>query len=285
MRFPFIAAEKANYPIVALCRNLEVTRAGFYAWRRRPVPKRAQRNAAALVHIRAVHRRSRQRYGSPRVHRQLQENGVAIGLHRVARLMRLDGLRGRMKRRFRVTTDSNHNLRVAPNLVARQFDVARPNRVWLSDITYLATAEGWLYLSAVLDLHSRRLVGWSLDDHLEASGACRALRQAIAARRPRPGLIVHSDRGVQYAGNDYQRILRAHRLQCSMSRKGDCWDNAPMESFFGSLKRELDQQKPWPTMRAAEDDVGQFIRFYNYERLHSALDYRSPARYEMKAVS
>jgi putative transposase len=285
MRFRFILAEKAHYPIVALCRNLEVTRAGFYAWCHRPVPKRELRDATALVHVRAVYKRSHRRYGSPRVYRQLQEERVPIGRHRVARLMRLDGLRGKAKRRYRVTTNSRHDLRVAPNLVARQFEVEGPNQVWLSDITYLATAEGWLYLSAVLDLHSRRIVGWSLDDHLEASGVCRALRHAIATRRPPPGLVVHSDRGVQYAGEDYQRLLRAHQVRCSMSRKGNCWDNAPMESFFGSLKRELDQPKPWPTMRAAEDDVAEFIRFYNHERLHSALDYRSPVRYEMKTES
>jgi putative transposase len=285
MRFRFIEAEKAVYPVVALCRNLEVTRAGFYTWRKHQVPKRTRRDAAALVHVRAVHKASKGRYGSPRVYRQLREDRVAIGRHRVARLMRLDGLRGKAKRRFRVTTNSSHSLRVAPNLVDRQFEVERPNQVWLSDITYLATAEGWLYLSAVLDLHSRRIVGWSVDDNLEASGVCRALRQAVATRCPEPGLIVHSDRGVQYAGEDYQRILRAHHFRCSMSRKGDCWDNSPMESFFGTLKRELDQQKPWPTMRAAEEDVAQFIRFYNYERLHSTLDYRSPVRYELSAES
>ena len=285
MRFLFIEAEKAVYPIVSLCRNLEVTRAGFYAWRKNQVPKRTRRDAAALVHVRAVHKASKGRYGSPRVYRQLREDRVAIGRHRVARLMRFDGLRGKAKRRFRVTTNSSHKLRVAPNLVNRQFEVERPNQVWLSDITYLATAQGWLYLSAVLDLHSRRIVGWSVDDSLEASGVCRALRQAVATRCPEPGLIVHSDRGVQYAGEDYQRILRAHHFRCSMSRKGDCWDNSPMESFFGTLKRELDQQKPWPTMRAAEEDVAQFIRFYNHERLHSTLDYRSPVRYELSAES
>jgi transposase InsO family protein len=210
--------------------------------------------------------------------------GVAIGRHRVAKLLRNEGLRGKTWRRYRITTNSNHAYPIAPNRVARKFRVEGPNQVWLSDITYLATSEGWLYLSCFLDLYSRRIVGWSLDDTLEASATCHTLAQATAVRAPKAGLVVHSDRGVQYAGGDFQRLLRMHGFICSMSRKGNCWDNSPMESFFASLKREIDTQKPWPTRASAEAEIASYIAYYNQERRHSALDYLTPLEYEMKNI-
>jgi transposase InsO family protein len=202
----------------------------------------------------------------------------------VARLMSGDGLRAKATRRFRITTNSRHDFPVAKNLLARNFEAERPNHVWLSDITYLWTDEGWLYLNSLLDLYGRRIVGWGASENLEASSPCRVLRQALAVRRPRAGLIHHSDRGVQYAGHAYQRILREHGITCSMSRKGNCWDNAPMESFFATLKREIGQTR-WPTRSAAVHAIDAYITYYNQERLHSTLDYVSPLNYEMRKVA
>jgi putative transposase len=284
VRFRFIQTEKAWYPVAALCRNLQVSRAGFYAWNRRPLSRRTVVNQAALVHIRAIYRQHKQRYGSPRVCKALRAGGIKIGRHRVARLMSDDGLRAKATRRFRVTTNSRHPFPVAKNLLARTFEIDRPNRVWLSDITYLWTDEGWLYLTSLLDLCGRRIVGWGASETLDADSTCRVLRRALTVRRPAPGLIHHSDRGVQYAGHAYQRILHEHGVTCSMSRKGNCWDNAPMESFFATLKREIGQSR-WPTRSAAVNAIDAYIAYYNHERLHSALDYRSPAQYEMRSVA
>jgi len=284
VRFRFIQTEKAWYPVAALCRNLQVSRAGFYAWNGRPLSRRTVVNHVALVHIRAIYRQHNKRYGSPRVCKALRAGGFKIGRHRVARLMSDDGLRAKATRRFRVTTNSRHAFPVAKNLLARTFEIDRPNRVWLSDITYLWTDEGWLYLTALLDLCGRRIVGWGTSETLDADSTCRVLRRALTLRRPAPGLIHHSDRGVQYAGHAYQRILREHGITCSMSRKGNCWDNAPMESFFATLKREIGQTR-WPTRSAAANAIDAYIAYYNHERLHSALDYRSPAQYEMRSVA
>jgi putative transposase len=284
VRFRFIQTEKAWYPVAALCRNLQVSRAGFYAWNGRPLSRRTVVNHAALVHIRAIYRQHKKRYGSPRVCKALRAGGIKIGRHRVARLMSDDGLRAKATRRFRVTTNSRHAFPVAKNLLARNFEIDRPNRVWLSDITYLWTDEGWLYLTSLLDLCGRRIVGWGASESLDADSTCCVLRRALTVRRPAPGLIHHSDRGVQYAGHAYQRILREHGITCSMSRKGNCWDNAPMESFFATLKREIGQSR-WPTRSAAVNAIDAYIAYYNHERLHSALDYRSPAQYEMRSVA
>jgi putative transposase len=284
VRFRFIQTEKAWYPVAALCRNLQVSRAGFYAWNGRPLSRRTVVNHAALVHIRAIYRQHKKRYGSPRVCKALRAGGIKIGRHRVARLMSDDGLRAKATRRFRVTTNSRHAFPVAKNLLARNFEIDRPNRVWLSDITYLWTDEGWLYLTSLLDLCGRRIVGWGASESLDADSTCCVLRRALTVRRPAPGLIHHSDRGVQYAGHAYQRILREHGITCSMSRKGNCWDNAPMESFFATLKREIGQSR-WPTRSAAVNAIDAYIADYNHERLHSALDYRSPAQYEMRSVA
>lgn len=283
MRFRFIEAEKANYPITVLCEVLRVRRSGFYAWRVRAPSVRAQRNVAARVHIRAIYRQHRRRYGSPRVYLELHKQGVALGRHRVARLMREEGLRAKAKRRYCVTTNSAHHHRVAPNRVARNFSAPAPNRVWLTDITYLETREGWLYLTCFLDVYSRRVIGWVVDESLHAEPICRALIEATARRQPGPGLLVHSDRGVQYAGEHFQRLLRQHGFVSSMSRKGNCWDNAPMESFFATLKREI-ADAPWPTKSAAEAELAAYFTYYNHERRHSTLDYRTPAEYESAAT-
>lgn len=278
MKFRFIEAEKAHYPIAALCRNLCVTRSGFYAWSKRSPSKRALSNGAAQVHIRAIYRQHKGAYGSPRVRCELQTLGFKLGRHRVARLMREDGLRARSRRRFHNTTNSRHEFPIATNRLARRFQWPLPNQAWLTDITYVATDEGWLYLSCILDLHSRRLVAWGVSETLSASASCHVLRQAIALRRPAPGLIHHSDRGVQYACDDYQRILRHHAITCSMSRKGNCWDNAPMESFFGTLKREIGER--WHSRAEATRAIADYIDYYNYHRLHSVLGYTTPVHYE-----
>ena len=280
MRFRFIEAEKAHHCIKLLCRVLRVSRSGFYAWRTRPESRRAQIDRTLLVHIRATYRQHLRRYGSPRVWRELRRGGLVVGRHRVARLMRLDGLRARTKRRFCVTTNSRHRLGIAPNRVRRRFTATRPNQLWLGDITYVWTKEGWMYLACLLDIYSRRIIGWAVDDTLEAAVACRALRQAFATRRPPRGLMHHSDRGLQYASAKYQHLLTQHGAISSMSRKGDCWDNAPMESFFGTLKRELVDGNGFASKLDAERSIADYITYYNRQRLHSALDYVSPVDYE-----
>jgi len=279
MRFRFILAEKANYPVTTMCRVLRVTRSGFYAWSNRKPSKRDRTDRAALVHIRAIHRAHRGRYGSPRIHRELKKGTHALGRHRIARLMRLDGITARAKRRFRVPHDGSTTKRIAPNRLRREFRVAQPNRVWLGDITYLHTANGWIFLSCFLDLHSRCIVGWSVSPTLEARATCHALQRAARERRPGPHLLVHSDRGVQYAGEEFQRLLRQLGFVGSMSRKGNCWDNAPMESFFATLKREL-ALPSMLTAREVERLIGEYIDYYNHVRLHSALDYMTPSAYE-----
>jgi transposase InsO family protein len=244
-----------------------------------------QTDRTLLVHIRATYRQHLRRYGAPRIWRELRRDGLAIGRHRVARLMRLDGLRARTKRRFRVTTDSRHRLAIAPNLIRRRFTATRPNQLWLGDITYVWTKEGWMFLACLLDVYSRRIVGWAVDETLEAAVACRALRNALAARRPSAGLTHHSDRGVQYASAHYLHLLAQHGAVSSMSRKGDCWDNAPMESFFATLKRELVDGDGYESKLAAERSIGEYIAYYNRRRLHSALDYVSPMDYESDAAA
>ncbi len=284
VRFRFVEEQKAFHSVVALCRNLQVKRSGFYAWRKRPLSRRARTNGAAAVHIRAIYRRHRCRYGSPRIRGELRDEGFALGRHRVARLMREEGLRAKGSRSFRRTTNSGHGLPVAKNVLARRFKWEQPNQAWLTDITYLPTAEGFVYLSCMLDLYSRRIIAWEVSDSLDASASCRVLQRAVALRKPPSGLIHHSDRGVQYASEDYQRSLRRHGITCSMSRKGNCWDNSPMESFFATLKREIEDLR-WPTGSAAAHAVAAYITYYNDVRAHSLLGYLSPVQYELRAVA
>ena len=270
--------EKALYPVVVLCRVLRVSRSGFYAWHSRPESKRAARDRVLRVHLRAAFRQHKGRCGSPRLHRDLRAIGERVSRKRIARLMRLDGLMARRPRRFRRTTDSRHGFRCSPNLIRRRFATGAPNRVWVADITYLWTDAGWVYLACVLDLGSRRIVGWSLQTHLATDLALQALRAALVHRRPR---IHHSDRGVQYASTGYQAELRQHRIASSMSRKGNCWDNAVMESFFGTLKQELHPLR-FDDVEHARREIAEYIAYYNTSRRHSALLYVSPMEYELK---
>jgi putative transposase len=277
MSFRFIEDHRDAYPVRLMCAVLEVSPAGYYAWRERPVSARVSANATLVAEIRQVHRDSGQRYGSPRVHAALRTQGRGPSRGRIERLMRRYGIRAIMAPPRRVrTTDSRHNLPIAPNLIARDFTAAAPNRVWLADITYIPTAEGWLYLAAIMDLFSRKIVGWAMRDHMRAELVSSALAMAIRQQRPGAGLIHHSDRGVQYASHD---------ITASMSRKADCYDNAPMESFFHTLKTELVHHRNYQTRTEAQRDVFAFIEgFYNRTRLHSAIGYIAPIEMELKAA-
>jgi putative transposase len=277
MSYAFIRDHVVGFPIQVMCEVLGVSRSGYYDWASRPESARAVEDRAVAAEIRTAHAVSRGRYGSPRVHAALRAQGRRVGRKRVARLMRGMGLSARRKRRFRRTTDSAHPFPVAPNLLGRDFTAAAPDRVWLADLTYIWTAEGWLYLAVVLDLFSRRVVGWAMADHLGHELALAALDMAITRQRPTPGLTHHSDRGVQFAAHEYRKRLQQHGILCSMSRKGDCWDNAPMESFYATLKGELVEQRDYLTRDEATADVFLFLEgWYNRRRLHSALGYLTP---------
>jgi putative transposase len=267
--------------VVVLCRVLGVSRSGFYAWKRRP-PSAAEQRREELTHeVRRIHAEVKQRYGSPRMHAELVARGRPCCVNLVAKLMREAGVTAKVRRRFVKTTDSNHSLPVAANLLDRQFEVAEPNAVWLADITYVPTGEGWVYLAAVEDLFSRRVVGWSLSESMTSRLVVDALEMAVGRRRPGEGLLAHSDRGSQYASEHYQRVLAGEGVVCSMSRKGDCWDNAPMESFFASLKKELVHREEYATRERAKASIFEYIEvFYNRVRRHSSLGFMSPAEYE-----
>lgn len=281
MRYRFVRDQAHRYPVVILCHVLKVARSGYYAWRDRPTSRRHRENDRLLQLIRDVFAGSRETYGSPRVHAQLRGQGERCGKHRVARLMRRQGLIAKQRRRYRATTDSRHDLPVAPNRLDRDFGQGPLNRVWVSDITYVPTAQGWLYVATVMDLGSRRIVGWAMSARIDTALVCEALQAALAQRQPAPGLLHHSDRGSQYASAAYQALLARHGLVCSMSRKGNCWDNAPMESFFHSLKVEELARRTFETRAAARQAVFTYIEvWYNRQRLHSTLGYRSPEQYE-----
>ena len=280
--YRFIQEEKAAFPIATLCRVLEVGRSGYYAWARRGVSARATADAALTTRIAAAHERSRRTSGAPRVHAELRAQGVRCARKRVARLMRAAGLAGCHRRRRIRTTVADPTRTPAPNLVARDFTAPAVDRLWLGDITFVPTAEGWLYLAVLLDAHSRRVVGWAMADHLRAELALDAFRMALAGRRPAAGLIHHSDRGCQYTAIAYQEALAARAITPSMSRAGDCYDNAMAESFFATLKAELIDTRPWATRRAAQQAIFEWLEvWYNRQRAHSALGYRSPATYEL----
>ena len=284
MRFEFVQAEKASFPVAVLCDVLEVSRSGYYAWTKRGPSARTQDDAKLAAEVKAVHERSRGRYGSPRVHRALRRKGVRVGEKRVARLMRESGLRGRRKRPFRKTTNSNHAEPIAPNVLERDFAPEAPNHSWAGDVTYIATAEGFAFLAVLLDLYSRRVVGWAMSDTNDTALALAALHRAARRRRLRHGLVHHTDRGSPYASGDYRRAIAGYGMVQSMSRKGDCWDNAVSESFFATLRAELCDEESYPTRVAAERSIGAYIEhFYNVERLHSHLDYVSPIEFELRA--
>jgi len=279
--YRFIRAERATYPIVVLCRVLRVARSAYYAWARRGVSARAQADAALATQIVAAHERSRRTYGAPRIHAELRAQGTRCARKRVARLMRAAGLVGCHRRRRTRTTVAEPTHVPAPNLVARDFRASAPNRLWLGDITYVATHEGWLYLAVLPDAHSRRVVGWAMADHHRAELAANALAMALRARRPPPGLVQHTDRGSQYTAAAYRAALAARGVTASMSRAGECLDNAMAESFFATLKAELVDIRTWPTRAAARQAIFEWIEvWYNRQRRHSALASRAPVAHE-----
>jgi len=284
VRFVFIHAERALYPVRVLCAVLAVSRSGYYAWIDRPKPARTTADAQLAVAIAAAHQRSRATYGSPRVHVDLHAQGFRVGRKRIERLMRERGIQGRRKRRFRRTTDSNHAQPIAPNVLARQFEVTAANAVWVTDVTCVWTGEGWLFLAVMLDLFARRVVGWAAREVNDTALALAALGHALRERNPGPGLVHHSDRGSPYASGDYRRALASHGIVASMSRRGDCWDNAVAESFFATIKTELIEHAGYATREAAITSIAEYIeRFYNPQRRHSYLGYISPIEFELKA--
>ena len=281
MKYPRIAEHRDQYPIRWMCSALAVSSRGYRAWRSRPEPTRRQEDRRLLIDIRTSFEQSDRTYGSPRVLKDLKEQGQQVSEKRIARIMQENGITAKVKRRFKLTTQSGHNLPVHQNLLNRDFAVDRPNRVWLGDITYIRTEEGWLFLAALLDLCSRRVVGWNAADRIDRWLTLTALKQALRARRPAPGLIHHSDQGGQYAAYEYQRCLKQAQVTPSMSRKGDCWDNAPMESFFSTLKRERVNRRRYWSRQEATEDLGVYLDRYNHVRRHSQLEGMSPVRYEL----
>jgi putative transposase len=267
-----------------MCSLLRASRAGYYAWRERKPSERDQKDAKLASQIRLIHKHSHETYGSPRIHAQLRHDGTRVGRKRVARVMRKEGVAVRLRRRYRKTTDSNHGHPIAPNLLKRRFainSIRARDRVWASDITYIDTMEGWLYLAVVLDLRSRRVVGWSMSQSLETPIVLDALRMALSRRQPGKGVLHHSDRGSQYADKLFRQLLKDHGMECSMSRKGDCWDNAVVESFNATIKTELIHRTKWITREQARAAVYKWIEtWYNSQRLHSTLGYRSPNEFE-----
>jgi putative transposase len=283
VRFAFIATEKAAFPIRLLCRTLQVSRAGYYAWHGRSPAPRTRADARLALEIAAIHAESRRCYGSPRIHAELAARGCRTGRKRVARLMRVRGLVARRRRRFRITTQSRHPLPVAPNVLAREFTRPGRDQAWVTDITYIPTDEGWLYLAVILDLYSRFAVGWAMSERITDDLTLDALAMALRRRSPYRGLLHHSDRGSQYASGDYQRVLAAHGIVGSMSRRGNCWDNAVAESFFATLKVELVRDAAWATRAAARSELFEYLEvFYNGQRRHSALGYLSPRAFELR---
>lgn len=284
MKFDFIAAKEVAFPVATMCRVLGVSPSGYYACKSRPPSKRLADDARVAAEVAAAHKASRGIYGSPRVHRELKAKGLKVGKKRVERLMNEKGLRGRSKKRFVRTTDSKHDDPVAPNVLERRFETTTPNEAWVGDVTYIATAQGWLFLAVLLDLFSRRVVGWATSDTNDTTLALAALDHAVRSRRPNAGLIHHTDRGSPYASEDYRATLAARGLVASMSRTGDCYDNAVAESFFASLKAEWVDYEDYADHDVGHASVGEYIeRFYNPTRRHSHLGYVSPIEFELRS--
>jgi len=278
VRYAFIATEEAHYPREILCHVMEVSSSGFASWRRGGTRCKRRTDIQLLTLIRAIHHRVKGAYGSPRMYDEIKDAGHPVSRTRVERLMRENGIRARHKRRYKATTDSKHAFPVAQNLLDRQFNPSAPGTVFSADITYIATDEGWLYLAVVLDLFDRSVVGWAMRNRMKTDLVGDALRMAWFRRRPQPGAMHHSDRGSQYASHEFQALLAQFGMTCSMSRKGNCWDNAPTESFFNSLKNERVHGTRYETRDAAKADIFEYIElFYNRRRRHSALHGKSPA--------
>ncbi|MAW81395.1 MAG: IS3 family transposase [Parvularcula sp.] len=284
-RFAFIETWKKAWPIEQMCRVLQVTSRGFRAWRSRTMSRRQREDLVILAHIREQHRLALGSYGRPRMTEELKELGLIVGHRRVGRLMKQNNIRAHRTRKHKATTDSNHRFNVAPNLLDRDFSASGPNQKWAGDISYIWTREGWLYLAVILDLYSRRVIGWAASNRMKKDLAIRALDMAINLRQPPPGCLHHTDRGSQYCSHDYQKILRKQGFQVSMSGKGICYDNSVVETFFKSLKAELIWRQTWTTRREAEAALFQYINgFYNPRRRHSALGWKSPLAFERNAA-
>jgi len=280
--YELVDSEKTAFPVAVLCEAIGISRSAYYAWRRSSPSARELANERLLVEIRSIHVENDARYGSPRIRDELRERGQEVGRHRVARLMRENGLWARVRRRFRHTTDSRHKLPVAPNLLAQNFTATAPNQAWVGDITYVWTAEGWAYLAVLLDLYSRRVVGWALRKSLSRELALAALDHALTCRKPQPGLVHHTDRGSQYASHEYRQRLATHGALCSMSAAGNCYDNAVAESFFATLKKELVHGCAFETRSEAYDAISGYIEnYYNAKRRHSAAGNQSPINFEL----
>ena len=283
--FRFIDAQKADFPVAFACRVLGVSRSGYYQWLKEPTSNRCRSDEQLATTIRDIHAEHKGRYGSPRIHQELRARGERVGRKRVARLMTNQGLRGRAPKRFRRTTDSRHDHPIAPNILARNFTAEEPNQAWVGDITYVPTREGWLYLAVLLDLFSRRVVGWATSDTIDTLLALSALNMALSQRQPSSNLVHHTDRDCRYASAEYRRALAAAGITASMSRRGDCWDNAVAESFFATLEKELLDGNLLVSRAHAANAIADYIEnYYNAHRLHSSLDYVSPVEYELTAA-
>jgi putative transposase len=284
-RFAFIDAWKKTYAICRMCKVLEVSARGYRAWRSRPMSQRQRDDMVLLAHIREQHKRSRHSYGRPRMTDELREIGLKAGQRRVGRLMRENSIVVIRTRKYKVTTDSNHTLAVAPNLLDRDFSATAPNQKWAGDITYIWTSEGWLYLAVILDLYSRRIIGWAVSSRMKRDLAIQALDMAVALRQPPKDRIHHTDRGSQYCSHDYQKRLTKYGFKVSMSGKGNCYDNAVVETFFKTLKAELIWRSIWQTRRQTEAALFEYINgFYNPRRRHSTLAGKSPLAFERMAA-
>ncbi len=286
MKYWFIDQYSSLHGVQRMCRVIGASRSGYYGWKRQQESKRQKENEKILMEIKESHKNSHKIYGSPRITEDLQANGTKCSENRVARLMKVHGIIAKTKKKFKATTNSKHNLPIAENLLNQDFAAEKPNTVWVSDITYIWTLEGWLYLAVILDLYSRQVVGWAMSDKLTADFVIKALHQAIGKRNPVRGCIFHSDRGVQYASADFRDVLNSHGFIQSMSRKGNCYDNAVAESFFHTLKTEHVYDYRYETRAEATQSVFEYIEmFYNRQRRHSALGYRSPVSFELEAMA
>ncbi len=282
MKYQFVEEKRKEHSINILCQVLEISRSGFYAWLSRPVSDRKESNQQLLLKIRESHERSRETYGYRRIYYDLRAELKTLGKNRVFRLMQHYGIRAKTKRKFKMTTDSNHSKPISDNKLNREFTANKPNQRWVSDITYIPTMEGWLYLSVIMDLFSRKIIGWSMDSRMKEDITLNALRMALFKRKISGGVLLHSDRGSQYAANEYQGLLKDNDIECSMSRKGNCWDNAVVESFFHTLKVECTHHESFKTREEAKRVIFEYIEvFYNRQRRHSTINYNTPAQYEL----
>ena len=283
MKYRFISEHRGIFKVDRMCGGFNVSRSGYYSWLKRPESPRKKENRKLALQIRVIHNQKYKKvYGSPRIHSELNDKGISCSRNRVARIMKQEGIRAIVPRKYKATTDSKHTLPVAPNLLKQEFDVKEPNKVWLADITYIATFEGWLYLASIMDLGSCRIKGWAMNNRITKELTLDALKMAICNHPETEGIFHHSDRGSQYASHEYQKLLKDNGLLCSMSRKGNCWDNAPMESFFHTLKTEWVYRFKYKTRQEAKASLFDYIEmFYNRQRRHSALQYMNPCQYEL----